>query len=214
MSWSSEMRKITLVKSCECCNLPWLEPRTEIPSQFIDGHRSPMRPIDGHQWSIDGHRWGFSNDDPIDGSSMDHRWPIDGNRNFRSQKFVRLGHVQNFNKTFKFFSQFKLFSGFRGWPSILFGNEVVHSHSYYLSLWKTGFCGFSKEKTPNFLIQKRNLRVKFLHISDLFSSYKQMVFSVMEARFRHIFMRIIAISPGVSDFPEKNLQIFGYKYVF
>ena len=30
--------------------------RTEIPSQFIDGHRSPMEPIDGHQWSIDGHR--------------------------------------------------------------------------------------------------------------------------------------------------------------
>ena len=28
-------------------------PRTEIPSQFIDGHRSPMSPIDGHQWSID-----------------------------------------------------------------------------------------------------------------------------------------------------------------
>ena len=30
----------------------------------------------------------FSNDDSIN-----------GNRNFRSQKFVRLGHVQNFNKT-------------------------------------------------------------------------------------------------------------------
>ena len=30
--------------------------RTEIPLQFIDGHRSPMGPIDGHQWSIDGHR--------------------------------------------------------------------------------------------------------------------------------------------------------------
>ena len=30
--------------------------RTEIPSQFIDGHRSPMGPIDGHQWSIDGNR--------------------------------------------------------------------------------------------------------------------------------------------------------------
>ena len=69
-------------------HFPQLSPRTEIPSQFIDGHRSPMGPIDGHQWSIDGHRWGFSNVDPID-----------GNRNFPSQKFVRLGHVQNFNKT-------------------------------------------------------------------------------------------------------------------
>ena len=59
-------------------------------------HRGP---IDGHQWSIDGHRLDFSNVDPIDGSSMVHRSPIDGNRNFPSQKFVRLGHVQNSNKT-------------------------------------------------------------------------------------------------------------------
>ena len=63
-------------------------------------------------------------------------------------------------------------------------------------------------KTPNFLIQKRILRVKFLHISDLFSSYKKMVFSAMEARFRRIFIRIIAILPGFSDFPKKNFQIF------
>ena len=35
-----------------------------------------------------------------------------------------------------------------------------------------------------------------------------MVFSAMEARFRRIFMRIIAILPGFSDFPVKNFQIF------
>ena len=34
--------------------------------------------------------------------SMGHRWTIDGNRNFPSQKFVRLGHVQNFNRTLAF----------------------------------------------------------------------------------------------------------------
>ena len=55
-------------------------------------------------------------------------------------------------------------------------------------------------KTPKFLIQKRTLRVKFLHIPDLLSSYKQIVFSAMEARFRRIFMRIIAILPGFSIF--------------
>ena len=33
-----------------------LRSRNQIPSQFIDGHRSPMGPIDGYQWSIDGHR--------------------------------------------------------------------------------------------------------------------------------------------------------------
>ena len=36
-------------------------------------------------------------------------------------------------------------------------------------------------KKQQHLIQKRILRVKFLHISDLFSSYKQMVFSTMGA---------------------------------
>ena len=54
----------------------------------------------------------------------------------------------------------------------------------------------------------RIFRVKFLHISDMFSSYKKMVVSAIEARFRRIFMRIIAILPRFSDFPEKNFQIF------
>ena len=115
---------------------------------------------------------------------------------------------------FKFFSLIKLCLGFRLCPNISFGKEVIHSYPYYLSLWKAGFCWFSKEKTPNFLIQKRILRVKFLHISDIFSSNKQMIFSAMEAWFRRIFIRIIAILPGFSDFPEKNFQIFWYKYVF
>ena len=35
---------------------------------------------------------------------------------------------------FKFFSLFKLCFGFRGCPNILFGNEVIHSYLYYLSL--------------------------------------------------------------------------------
>ena len=101
---------------------------------------------------------------------------------------------------FKFFSLFKLCLGFRGCPNILFGNEVIHSYPYYLSFWKTRFCWFSKKKTPNFLIQKRILRVKFLYISDLCSSYREMVFSAIEARFRRIFMRITAILPGFSFF--------------
>ena len=42
-------------------------------------HRSPMGPIDG----------------PL--------MAIDGNRNFRSQKIVRLGHVQSFDKTRQIF---------------------------------------------------------------------------------------------------------------
>ena len=41
---------------------------------------------------------------------------------------------------------------------------------------------------------------KFLHISDLFASNKQMIFSAIEARFRRIFIRIIAILPGFSFF--------------
>ena len=53
--------------------------------------------------------------------------------------------------------------------------------------------------------------LKFLHISDLFSSYKQVVFSAMEAQSRRISIGIIAFLPGFSDFPEKNFQIFLYK---
>ena len=79
----------------------------EIP--VLRSHRSssmaiavPWGPSMAINGQIDGHRWGFSNVDPIDGLSMDHWWPINGNRNFPSQKFVRLGHVQNFNKTLAF----------------------------------------------------------------------------------------------------------------
>ena len=110
------------------------------------------------------------------------------------------------------FSLFKLCLGFRGCPNILFRNEVIHSYPYYLPLWKTGFCWFSKRKTPNFLIQKRIFRVNFLHISDLFSSYKQMVFSAIEARFRRIFMRTIAILPGFSTFSKNSRTRLRYKW--
>ena len=44
------------------------------------------------------------------------------------------------------------------------------------------------------------LRVKFLPISDIFSSYKQIVFSAIEARFCRIFMRTIATLPDFSIF--------------
>ena len=67
---------------------------------------------------------------------------------------------------------------------------------------------FLKKTTPNFLIQKRIFRVKFPHNSDLFSSYKRMVFSSMEARFRRNFMRIMTILSCLSDFPDKNFLIF------
>ena len=70
-------------------------------------------------------------------------------------------------------------------------------------------------KRPNFLIQKRIFRVNFLHISYMFSSYKQMIFSAMEAWFRRIFMRIIAILPGFfSDFPDKTSKFFDTKTYF
>ena len=65
-------------------------------------------------------------------------------------------------------------------------------------------------KLPNFLIQKRILRVNFLHISDLFS-YKQMVFSAIEARFRRIFMRTIAILPCFSTFSNNSGTRLRYK---
>ena len=68
------------------------------------------------------------------------------------------------------------------------------------------FSCFSREKLPNFLIQKRIFRVKFLHISDLFSSYKQMVSSAIEARFCRIFMRIIVILRSFSIFFFKQFK--------
>ena len=74
-----------------------------------------------------------------------------------------------------------------------------HTHNCSFAM----FSCFSREKLPNFLIQKRILRVNFLHISDLFS-YKQMVFSAIEARFRRIFMRTIAILPGFSTFSNNS----------
>ena len=54
----------------------------------------------------------------------------------------------------------------------------------------------------NFLILL--LGVKFMHIPDIFSSYKEMVFSAIEARFRRIFMQKIAILPGFSFFFSNN----------
>ena len=82
-----------------------------------------------------------------------------------------------------------------------------HTHNCSFGM----FSCFSREKLPNFLIQKRILRVNFLHISDLFSSYKQMVFSAIEARFRRILMRTIAILPGFSTFSNNSRTRLRYK---
>ena len=248
--------------------------RTEIPSQFIDGHRSPMGPIDGHQWSIDGHRWDFSNVDPIDGSSMDHRWPIDGNRNFRSQKFVRLGRVQNFNKTLAiwvfhsvylnfvwdfegaqtFYSEMKLYIVIhiiylcekpdsvdfpREKPQIFWYKDVFsesifcifqicflltrddflsngslipsHFHAYNCSF--AMFSCFSREKLPNFLIQKRifsqisaSFRYVFFLQADGFLSNGSLIPSHFLA-YNRDFARFF-------DFPDKTSKFFDTKTFF
>ena len=79
-----------------------------------------------------------------------------------------------------------------------------HAHNCSFAM----FSCFSREKL--FSIQKRILRVNFLHISDLFS-YKQMVFSAIEARFCGIFMRTIAILPGFSTFSKNSRTRLRYK---
>ena len=103
---------------------------------------------------------------------------------------------------FKFFSLFRLCLRFRGCPNILFGNEVIHSYPYYLSLWKTGFCWFSKEKTPNFLIQ-------FLHVST---------YSQISTYFRYFFFLqadgfLSNWSSISSHFPAKNCN-FAKFFIF
>ena len=81
---------------------------------------------------------------------------------------------------YKFFSLFKLCWGlYLNLPNILFENEVIHSYPYFFCE-KPDFVDFPR-KTPIFLIRKRILRVKILHISETFSSYKQIVFSAMGA---------------------------------
>ena len=70
-----------------------------------------------------------------------------------------------------------------------------HTHNCSFAM----FSYFSREKLPNFLIQKRILRVNFLHISDI------------EARFRRIFMRTIAILPGFSTFSNNSRTRLRYK---
>ena len=52
-----------------------MEARTEIPSQFIDGHRSPMGPIDS--MAINGPSMGIDEVFLTLIPSMGHRWTID-----------------------------------------------------------------------------------------------------------------------------------------
>ena len=86
----------------------------------------------------------------------------------------------------------------------LSNGSLIPSHFYAYNCNSARFFLIFQIKRPNFLIPKRIFGVKFLHISDLFSSYKQMVFSAIEARFRRIFMRIIAILPGFSTFSNNS----------
>ena len=76
-----------------------------------------MMPSMGHQWTIDDPSMGIE----LFGQKIRSTWPC--------SKFQ-----QNFSILSFSFSQFKLCLGFRGCPDILFGNEVIHSYSYYLPL--------------------------------------------------------------------------------
>ena len=70
------------------------------------------------------------------------------------------------------------------------------------------FFQFCCEKTPYFWSDFCILKVKFLHISDLLFSYKQMVFPEIKALFRRILMHIFAILPGFFNFAVKKKRIF------
>ena len=63
----------------------------------------------------------------------------------------------------------------------LSNGSLIPSHFHAHNCNSARFFLIFQIKRPNFLIQKRIFRVNFLHISDMFSSYKQMVFSAMEA---------------------------------
>ena len=92
----------------------------------------------------------------------------------------------------------------------LSNGSLIPSHFHAYNCNSARFFLIFQIKSPNFLIQKRIFRVNFLHISDLFS-YKQMVFSAIEARFRRIFMRTIAILPGFSTFSNNSRTRLRYK---
>ena len=125
---------------------------------------------------------------------FDHKirstWPCSKfQQNSRHSRFsVYLSFVWDFENAQIFYSEMKLY---------------IVIHIIYLCE-KPDSGDFPMKKHQIFLIQKRILRVKFLHISDIFSSYKQMVFSAIEARFRRIFMRKIAILPGFSFFSNNS----------
>ena len=63
----------------------------------------------------------------------------------------------------------------------LSNGSLIPSHFHAYKCNSARFFLIFQIKHPNFLIQKRIFRVNFLHISDMFSSYKQMIFSAMEA---------------------------------
>ena len=72
---------------------------------------------------------------------------------------------------------------------------------------------FCCEKKTNFWSDFCILKVKFLHISDLLFSYKQMVFPAIKAPLlRRILMRIFAVLPGF--FAVKKKRIFDQLSVF
>ena len=109
-------------------------------------------------------------------------------------------------------SPFKFFSLFRLWDfedaQILYSGMKLYIviHVIYLCA-KPVSVDFPRKNTKKFFDTKTYFRslhifnsayVSILHISDIFSSYKQIIFSAMEGRFRRIFMRINAILPGFS----------------
>ena len=92
-------------------------------------------------------------------------------------KIVRLGPVQNFNKTGHLsFSVYLSFVWDFEDAQVFYSEMKLYIVIHIIHLCeKPDSVGFPRKKHQIFLIQKRISRVKFLHISDIFSSYKQMV---------------------------------------
>ena len=148
---------------------------TNGPSMGIDEVALRMIPSMGYRWIID---------DPSMGIE------IFGNKNSFDLAMFKISKKLS---PYKFFSLFKFCWGFFYICQIFYSEMKLYIiiHIIYFCE-KLDSVNFPRKKQQIFLIQKRILRVKFLHISDNFSSYKQMVFSTIEARFRRIFMIIIA----------------------
>ena len=97
-----------------------------------------------------------------------------------------------------FFSLFKFCLGFRGCPNILFGNELyIVIHIIYLCE-KPDSVDFPRKKHQSQI--SAYFRYFFFLQADCFLSNGCLI--------PLHFQRIIAILPGFSDFPEKNVQFF------